>query len=100
MVKKTGTGNRVEDTRFPVTINGLSGRDAVLPQRKFGRCLAQSCSNLPGNKRSLKRNAAWLDLLRTAPSLGRTAQCSRPTQGKMLVVCSIKTRSDGEVLSL
>ena len=27
----------------------------------------------PENKRSLKRNAAWLDLLRTAPSRGRTA---------------------------
>ena len=55
-----------------------------------GRCLAQSCSNLPGNKRSLKQNDAWLDLLRTAPSRGRTAQCYRPTQGEVLVVCSMK----------
>ena len=53
-----------------------------------GRCLSQSCSALPGNKRSLRRNAAWLDLLRTAPSRSRTVQCSRPTQGETLVVCS------------
>ena len=55
-----------------------------------GRCLAQSCSTLPGNKRSLRRNAAWFDLLRTAPSRGRTAQCSCLAQGEMLVVCSMK----------
>jgi len=34
--QENGTGNRVEDTRFPVTANGLSRRDAVPLQRKFG----------------------------------------------------------------
>jgi len=55
-----------------------------------GWCLVQSCSTLPGNKRSLRRNAAWLDLLRTAPSWSRTSQCYRPTQSEVLVVCSMK----------
>ena len=58
---------------------------------------AQSCSNPPGNKRSLRRNAAWLDLLRTAPSRGRTAQCSRPIRGEMLVVCSIQPVQTAEL---
>ena len=67
---------------------------------KIGRrCLTDivkrqmSCSVLQysdRNKRSLRRNAAWLDLLRTAPSRGRTAQCSRLTQGETLVVSSMK----------
>ena len=61
------------------------------------RCLAQSCSILPGNKRLLRRNAAWLDLLRTAPSRGRTAQCFRPTQGEALVVRSKKPVQTAEL---
>ena len=52
------------------------------------------------NKRSLRRNAAWLDLLRTAPSRGRTAQCSCLAQGETLVVCSMKNCSDDGTLSL
>jgi len=62
-----------------------------------GRCLAQSCSSSPGNKRSLRRNAAWLDLLKIAPSRGRTAQCSRPIQGEVLVVCSMKPVQTAEL---
>jgi len=62
-----------------------------------GRCLAQSCSALPGNERSLRRNAAWLDLLRTAPSRSRTAQYCRPIQGEALVVCSMKTVQTAEL---
>ena len=34
------------------------------------------------------------------PSRGRTAQCSRPTQSKALVVCSMKHRSDSGALFL
>jgi len=36
IVQETRAGYRVVDTRSPVIINGLSGRDTVPSQRKFG----------------------------------------------------------------
>jgi len=65
-----------------------------------GRCLAQSCSNLPGNKRSLRRNAAlaWSLEDRSKPrpnSLVLSPNTRRGAGGLFNT-----TRSDGGALSL
>jgi len=95
-----------------VRTNGLSGkrccpRTAQIRLIRIGRrCLTaivkrpMSCAvsqYSTQNKRSLRRNAAWLDLLRTAPSRNRTTQCSRPSQGEALVVCSMKPVQTAEL---
>ena len=45
IVKGTRTGYRVGGTCYPATTNGLSGRNAVPPQRKFGKskCCPSRC---------------------------------------------------------
>jgi len=115
IVKGTRTGYRVGGTCYPATTNGLSGRDAVPPQRKFGksklaaRCLTDivkrpmpcsvlQCSSWKQEVAKAKRRLAWSLKDRSKPRLNSPVLSpkTRRSAGGLFN----ETRSDGGASSL